>query len=150
MDDFGDRLKEMRGMLKLTQSQLAEKVGSSAAAFGQYEKGEKIPGGKVLAGLARLGVNINWLLTGEDQVFISALKFDLELLQDVMAVMEKVFDNLQEQHEMMMYPDKKAKWIAFFYEEFMGKAAAEKTKEKVEEKIYRFLELSTLKEGTPK
>lgn len=86
-------------------------------------------------------INPTWLLTGEGPTSIEELNFDLELLRNVISILDNCFDILEE-NELTMEIDKKAKWIAFFYEEFMHKPSSEKTRKKIEDKIYRFLELS--------
>lgn len=63
-----DRLKIARDVLGLSQSAIAKAAGSSLPAWQGYESGKNIPGGKVFEGLARLGINVNWLLTGEGEI----------------------------------------------------------------------------------
>lgn len=136
MDTLGSRLKEIRGIFNLTQGQFAEKAGSSAAAFGQYEKGEKIPGGKVLAGLAQAGVNINWLLIGEGPMLISALTLDFDLLEDIVAGMERAF--LEKGTGAVFAKGTKWKWIKIVYALF----SKEKPKENAEDEAYNlFMDL---------
>jgi transcriptional regulator with XRE-family HTH domain len=65
-----DRLKKARDLLGMSQSALAKAAGASLPAWQGYEAGKNIPGGKALQGLARLGININWLLTGEGEARI--------------------------------------------------------------------------------
>lgn len=64
-EDIANRLKAARKKTGYTQKQMGEAIGSSLSAWQDYETGKSIPGGNALAGLARLGVDINWLLTGE-------------------------------------------------------------------------------------
>lgn len=64
LEDIANRLKAARKKTGLTQKQMSEEIGSSLSAWQDYETGKSIPGGNALAGLARLGVDINWLLTG--------------------------------------------------------------------------------------
>lgn len=61
---FSWRLKAARAALGLTQIQMAEQSGVSARGYQGYEDGRSVPGGEVVAGMVRLGVNANWLLTG--------------------------------------------------------------------------------------
>lgn len=63
-DKISERLKDVRKKFGYTQKQMGESIGSSLSTWQDYEAGKSIPGGNALAGLARLGVNINWLLTG--------------------------------------------------------------------------------------
>lgn len=135
MDDFGGRLKKIRGIFNLTQTQIAEKTGSSAAAFGQYEKGEKIPGGKVLAGLAQVGVNINWLLTGQGLPKEVSLEDKLQILTEVISAVES-FLKQAKKYSLLMESDKQQKWIVALYEDFLKKEGNGIPRENVEEEVH--------------
>lgn len=71
-------------------------------------------------------------------------QFDANLLKDVIAVFESCIKKLNNR-DLEINPENKAKWIVFFYEDFVGKSATEKSKEKVEEKIYAVMKLPHLK-----
>jgi len=59
----GDRLKRTREAARLTQTELAERVGAGTNQIYRYEKGETDPSAEVLAALAKeLGVSADWLL----------------------------------------------------------------------------------------
>lgn len=80
-----ERLKEVRRKLGYTQKQMGEAIGSSLSTWQDYEAGKSIPGGNALAGLARLGVDINWLLIGEKKretvkIFVSTYEAEDYLL----------------------------------------------------------------------
>lgn len=66
------RLKRIRTHLNLTQSQMADAVGVKYRSWQDYETGKSIPGGKVLAGIAKLGINTHWVLTGDGQILAGA------------------------------------------------------------------------------
>lgn len=69
---FGDRLKNVRGKLSLTQKALAQALGVSQGHISALEQNEKIPGGDILISLKKcFGVDLNWMLTGEGQTDIS-------------------------------------------------------------------------------
>ena len=68
---IGSRLKQARESLKYTQSGISSAVGSKLRSWQEYEKGSRVPGSQVIAGLTRLGVNANWVLTGEGQMMLS-------------------------------------------------------------------------------
>lgn len=54
----------MRSILGKTQPEMDEALGISIKSWQRYESGGQSPGCKVLAGLAHLGFNINWILVG--------------------------------------------------------------------------------------
>lgn len=62
---FGERLKEARKALELSQSEAADLTGVSRVHWGRCERGEAMPGGEVLAALAIAGANVHYILTGQ-------------------------------------------------------------------------------------
>lgn len=67
-DSIGARLRLWRISLGLTQAQLAERLGVHIGVLKKYEQGVNVPGGEVLAAIAKTGVNMTWLLTGEGEM----------------------------------------------------------------------------------
>ena len=69
---FGDKVKELRQQIDLTQEQLAKKIGVSPRTVFAYENGETYPRRReIYNSLAELfGVELNYLLT-EDEEFIT-------------------------------------------------------------------------------
>jgi len=63
-----DRLKKVRESLGKTQKDVARALGVSPRTWQDYEGGINLPGGKVLEQLARMGFNVNWILTGEGEI----------------------------------------------------------------------------------
>ena len=59
-----ERVKIARNALGMTQLQFAKAIGASLPTVKNYEGANRIPGGKVLGGFARAGVNVDWLLNG--------------------------------------------------------------------------------------
>jgi transcriptional regulator with XRE-family HTH domain len=68
---LADRIKIVRESLGMSQTAIAKAAESSLPSWQGYEAGKNVPGGKVLEALARLGFNINWILTGEGQMRLS-------------------------------------------------------------------------------
>ena len=60
--DIAARIKRVRD--DRSQRDMAKALGCSLGALQSYETGKSIPGGNVLEAFARMGVNVNWLLTG--------------------------------------------------------------------------------------
>ena len=62
---FSARLKEERKRLKITQKKLAEAVGITEQAQVSYEKGRQPQFSGYLEALAREGLDVAYILTGE-------------------------------------------------------------------------------------
>jgi transcriptional regulator with XRE-family HTH domain len=73
MNNVALRLKNVRAELNLKQDEMAEQSGVSARAYQGYEAGRSIPGGEAIEGFVRMGINANWLLTGEGPMLIKDL-----------------------------------------------------------------------------
>jgi phage repressor protein C with HTH and peptisase S24 domain len=63
--EISARLKVARTSLALNQKEFASQSGASFSAYQKYEMGMSVPGGEAIEGFVRLGINANWLLTGE-------------------------------------------------------------------------------------
>ena len=69
---MGERIKQARTSLELTQVALAKKASLSRSAVVHYEQGNAVPGGVELIKLAEaLNVSPNYLLSGSDNFFES-------------------------------------------------------------------------------
>lgn len=69
---IGNRIKAVRELLGYTQSGISAQCGSKLRSWQEYEKGGRSPGSQVIAGLVSIGVNANWLLTGEGEMLTAA------------------------------------------------------------------------------
>jgi len=67
------RLKQIREELRKTQKEMAALVGGHESTWQKYERGDSLPGSEVLQSLANLGFNINWILTGEGEMYIKTI-----------------------------------------------------------------------------
>lgn len=66
IDTFGKRLREKRLERRLTQSEIAKRVGVKRSAVSQWEADETQPKGKNLTILSQiLNCDINWIQTGK-------------------------------------------------------------------------------------
>ena len=52
IDSLGERMRESRKALQLSQDDVASRCGVSREMWGKYERGAAIPGGEVLAAMA--------------------------------------------------------------------------------------------------
>lgn len=60
---LAERLVLAREQLGATQKDIAERLDCGWRSVQDYEQGRAVPGGKVLAGYRKLGVDLNWLLS---------------------------------------------------------------------------------------
>ena len=67
-------MKAARELIGLTQDGLAKAVGGSKRGIQENEARNRVPGGEVVAGMVRLGVNANWLLAGEGDMLLQGAK----------------------------------------------------------------------------
>jgi transcriptional regulator with XRE-family HTH domain len=71
MDKFSERFKYFRDKLELTQRGLAEKLEIPSTAISKYEQELIRPSADLLTKIGLMGININWLLTGEGEMMNS-------------------------------------------------------------------------------
>lgn len=65
MKDLGTRLKEARKRMGLSQQEFGTIGGVEANAQGKYESGERIPRSDYLAALKKKGIDVLYILSGE-------------------------------------------------------------------------------------
>ncbi|MDO4427739.1 MAG: helix-turn-helix transcriptional regulator [Moraxella sp.] len=65
MQIIGERLREERTRLNLTQYQLSSMAEVTQSTYSKYERGERVPTLQAVNGFYRLGMDITYLLTGE-------------------------------------------------------------------------------------
>ena len=77
------RLKELRHINSLTQSQLADKLGCNQTAIGKYERGDLQPSIETLFKLADIfGCSIDYLLGREDDFGNISVTTNSDLTED--------------------------------------------------------------------
>lgn len=70
-EEIGLRLKEVRLTNRLSQRELGQRLNTSTGHISWLEAGKAMPGGELLLQLHReFAVDLNWLLTGEEQGFL--------------------------------------------------------------------------------
>jgi transcriptional regulator with XRE-family HTH domain len=81
MNTVGERIKDLRTQAKMTQSDLAAKVGLTYVQIGRYEKRGAVPSAEVLAKLAdALHTTTDFLMHGSVQDKAASQIDDNELL----------------------------------------------------------------------
>ncbi len=70
MTTIGERFNTFRRKVGMTQAEIADKIKVSRSFLSQVESDLSIPGGEMLMLVNQhFGLNINWLLTGEGEMF---------------------------------------------------------------------------------
>lgn len=64
MSGIGDRLREERERLRLSQAAFGDIGGVKANAQGKYESGDRFPGADYLQAVALAGVDVLYVVTG--------------------------------------------------------------------------------------
>ena len=78
---FSERLKESRKKARLTQVEIAEKLGISQPAYASWERGAKKPTQENLVKLAQvLNVTIDYLVGNSDDEIANKELEDIEIL----------------------------------------------------------------------
>ena len=76
--EIGRRMNAARGALNLTQASFCEKYGHKLRTYQKNEAGSNEAGIELVESFARAGVNTNWLLTGEGDMFLTAASHQLQ------------------------------------------------------------------------
>lgn len=70
---IADRLRRVREHFSLSGTQMAERVGlNDRKTWSRYETGDTRPNSDTLAGLQAMGVDANWLLSGEGDMLTAS------------------------------------------------------------------------------
>ncbi len=97
---IGQRIRQRREALKLTQKQLADALGLTPQHISAIEQDKRLPSIASLTKFAeQLGVNIDFLVTGKDGVIteiIPAIKGDKYLSVEVKNALVKIVQTLYE------------------------------------------------------
>ena len=121
----GPRWAEERERLGLSRAAIAKEAGRTPQAIGEFERGVAWPGGEALAAFARLGADIQYVLTGvrNGEARRADGMLDAELLATIIDAIEQVL----EREEMEIEPRKKADVIAGLYEIYRESGGAVNT-----------------------
>ncbi|HRN40923.1 MAG TPA: helix-turn-helix transcriptional regulator [Vicingus sp.] len=80
---FGERLLSVRKRKKISQDELAKKLGIHAPVIGRYERNEVKPSIEVAANLANaLGVSLDYL------VGVTDLELDNDIVEKIIAIQQ--------------------------------------------------------------
>lgn len=79
---IGERLKKARNGLGMTQKAFCAAIGMPLPSLRDYELGKTIPGGEAMEAFVRAGINVNWLLTGEGEMYAKPARLLGQLLAE--------------------------------------------------------------------
>lgn len=69
---LGQRLRDIRKRFgDPERDDFASRLGISKGSLANYERGDRVPDSDVLAAYQRLGVNLNWVVSGDGSIFIA-------------------------------------------------------------------------------
>ncbi|MEL3908047.1 MAG: S24 family peptidase [Treponemataceae bacterium] len=71
---FSNKIKEIRRILRLNQTEFAEKLGVSRSIVSEFENDAREPSKEFIIALSKLGVSVDWFLTGDGEVFLNISK----------------------------------------------------------------------------
>lgn len=87
-NDLGSRLKQLRNKLKISQTEMANKMGTSQHTISNYEKSKRFPDSRFLLQLRDLcQVNLNWLINGQGPMFA---KYDMKKSEELAYLSERL------------------------------------------------------------
>lgn len=121
-----ERLKTAREALGLKISAMADELGMSFPGYRDNENGKRVPKSTVIEGFLRLGINANWLLTGQGPMMLAdqaaqpatpaseaePAETDLDLLSDCIQAVDEVLSA----KGVTLAAAKKARMIGLLYE----------------------------------
>ena len=68
--ELGQRIKDLRRKLRISQADFARKVEISKTTVCHYESGQRVPDSNLTAKIcSEFKVNVEWLLTGKGEMF---------------------------------------------------------------------------------
>ncbi|OIQ87037.1 helix-turn-helix protein [mine drainage metagenome] len=66
------RLEEIRANMGLTQSEMCARMGIPLRTYTRYASGERPPSVEALEALARMDIDLHWLITGQGNMYRTA------------------------------------------------------------------------------
>jgi transcriptional regulator with XRE-family HTH domain len=76
--EFSDRIKAILKELGLSQVALAGKLGVSQGIISEFTSGSRLPSKDFIFGLSKLGISIDWFLTGKGGMLLASLPLKVE------------------------------------------------------------------------
>ena len=135
---IGERLKQVRRRLGMTQKEFAEALGVHPMTLSKYESGKWNPSEKFLRLIeAKFDVNYNWLLKGEGTMF----NFGIQAVKERTATISKLLDLAETDVALKVLTDK---LVESLQQEGIISKQDKKLVKVLKSFIYRRLALKTL------
>jgi transcriptional regulator with XRE-family HTH domain len=106
---IGQRLKQLRRRLnKMTQSEFAKPLEIPYTAISKYETDQINPSSEILSKIGKIyKVNLNWLLTGEGEIFLSQDSIPREIIEIIYNLesnyQEDIFKYIEERRKLSTF-----------------------------------------------
>ena len=103
---ISERLKKIREAKGLSQKQFAETLGTVLTRISEYERDKVKPTTEILTKLTEIhGININWLLTGNGNMFIEEEKKSNTKADEIIEAYEKLPKDKQKYYYFKIIAD---------------------------------------------
>lgn len=119
---IGERLRIFRESKKLTQAQMAAAVGGSTPGYKSNEQGTALPNSKLLIGLRGMGLNVDWLLSGEGPMLRADLHGSVQhelVSPERLGFAIAAVDKVAKDKGVSLSSEKRGKLAALVYQYFM-------------------------------
>ena len=121
---MGNRIKELRQALGLTQQEFADRIGVKRGAIANYEIGRNASDTALIC--REFGVSERWLRTGEGEMFVQISR-DKEVMRFVGEVMRGEEDTFRRRFLLALARLPEERWADI--EDFARQITAENVKE---------------------
>jgi SOS-response transcriptional repressor LexA len=95
--DFSGQIKLLMKGLGLNQTSLAIKLGLSQGVISEFASGAREPSKEFLLGLPRIGVSLDWFLTGEGEMFFVKNDKKHPFIVELEAIVDKKLEKIETQ-----------------------------------------------------
>ncbi|MDR2185700.1 MAG: helix-turn-helix domain-containing protein [Treponema sp.] len=92
---FSDQIKLLMKTLGLKQASLAVKLGLSQGVISEFASGSREPSKEFLLGLSKLGVSLDWFLTGEGEILITQNDKKHPFIAELEAIVDKKLEKIE-------------------------------------------------------
>jgi SOS-response transcriptional repressor LexA len=95
--EFSARIKLLMKELGLNQTGIAEKLGLSQGVISEFTSGSREPSKEFLLGLPKLGVSLDWFITGVGEIFIAKNEKKHPLIIELEVIINKKLEKIEAQ-----------------------------------------------------